>query len=55
LQWGKFDEIQEKGYQAAVKILGQWEQEGMLPMGFIEGKDSNAKRKKGQSARRNSI
>lgn len=55
LQWGKFEEIQEKGYQAALKILGQCEQEGKLPLGFIEGKDSNAKRKKGQSARRNSI
>ncbi|KAH9050541.1 patatin-domain-containing protein [Lactarius hengduanensis] len=55
LQWGKFEEIQEKGYQSAMKILGEWEQEGKLPLGFIEGKYSNAKRKKGQSARRNSI
>jgi len=55
LQWGKFEEIQEKGYQSAMRILGQWEQEGKLPSGFIEGKKSNAKRQKGQSARRNSI
>jgi lysophospholipid hydrolase len=55
LQWGKFDEIQEKGYHAAMKILEKWEEEGKLPLGFIEGKDANAKRKKGQSARRNSI
>ena len=55
LQWGKFDEIQAKGYQAAMKILAKWEEEGKLPSGFIEGKDANAKRKKGQSVRRNSI
>jgi lysophospholipid hydrolase len=55
LQWGKFEEIQEKGYQAAMEMLGRWEQEGKLPLGFIEGNKSNEKRKKGQSARRNSI
>jgi lysophospholipid hydrolase len=55
LQWGKFDEIQAKGYQAAMKILGKWEEEGKLPSGLIEGKDANAKRTKGQSVRRNSI
>jgi lysophospholipid hydrolase len=55
LQWGKFDEIQAKGYQAAMKMLEKWEEEGKLPLGLIEGKDANAKRKKGQSARRNSI
>lgn len=55
LQWGKFEEIQEKGYQAAIKILEEWEEEGRLPSGFIEGGDSKTKRKKGQSARRNTI
>ncbi|KAI0274950.1 patatin-domain-containing protein [Gloeopeniophorella convolvens] len=55
LQWGKFEEIQERGYKAAMQILEKWEEEGKLPSGFIEGKDANAKRKKGQSARRNSI
>jgi lysophospholipid hydrolase len=55
LQWGKFEEIQEKGYQAATKILEEWEEEGKLPSGIIEGKDANGKRKKGQSARRNTI
>jgi len=55
LQWGKFEEIQEKGYQAATKILEEWEEEGKLPLGIIEGKDANGKRKKGRSARRNTI
>ncbi|KAI9454834.1 patatin-domain-containing protein [Russula earlei] len=55
LQWNKFEEIESKGYQEATKILERWEEEGKLPSGSIEGKDANAKRKKGQSARRNSI
>jgi len=55
LQWGKFEEIQEKGYRAAIKILEEWEEEGKLPSGLVEGKDANAKRKKGQSVRRNTI
>jgi len=55
LQWGKFEEIQERGYLAATKILEEWEEEGKLPSGCIEGKDANAKRKRGKSARRNTI
>ncbi|KAN0124895.1 hypothetical protein V8E52_001447 [Russula decolorans] len=55
LQWAKFEEIQERGYQAATKILEEWEGQGRLPSGLIEGKNANAKKKKGQSARRNTI
>ncbi|KAI0068052.1 patatin-domain-containing protein [Artomyces pyxidatus] len=56
LQFGKFEEIQEKGYQEALKMLGKWDEEGKLPSGYIEGDDSILKqKKKGQSARRNSI
>ncbi len=55
LQWAKFEEIQEQGYQAATKILEEWEEQGRLPSGLIEGKNENAKKKKGQSARRNTI
>jgi len=55
LQWAKFEEIQERGYQAATKILEEWEEQGRLPSGLIEGKNANAKKKKGQSARRNTI
>ena len=55
LQWAKFEEIQERGYQAATKILEEWEEQGKLPSGLIEGNDANTKKKKGQSARRNTI
>jgi lysophospholipid hydrolase len=55
LQWAKFEEIQERGYEAATKILEEWEEQGRLPSGLIEGKDANTKKKKGQSARRNTI
>jgi len=56
LQFGKFEEIQEKGYQEALKFLEKWDEEGKLPTGLIEEKGSVRKtKKKGQSARRNSI
>ncbi|KAI0316483.1 hypothetical protein OF83DRAFT_1126430 [Amylostereum chailletii] len=56
LQFSKFEEIQEKGYHEALKLLEKWDEEGKLPSTYIEGKDMTARRKKkGQSARRNSI
>ncbi|KAI0049281.1 patatin-domain-containing protein [Auriscalpium vulgare] len=56
LQWSKYEEIQQKGYEEALKMLEKWEEEGKLPSGYIEGKDAVQKgKKKGQSARRNSI
>jgi lysophospholipid hydrolase len=48
--------VLEKGYQAALKILEKFEEEGKLPSAFIDGKDrSHTEKKKGKSARRNSI
>ncbi|KAK2461472.1 hypothetical protein APHAL10511_005935 [Amanita phalloides] len=56
LQFGKFEEIRKKGYQAARETLTKLEAEGRLPSMIIDGKDALASsKKKGQSARRNSI
>jgi hypothetical protein len=56
MQFGKFEEIQKKGYLAAMDMLDKWDEEGKLPSAYIAGKDVPLKgRRKGQSARRNSI
>ncbi|KAG1836575.1 hypothetical protein DFJ58DRAFT_170235 [Suillus subalutaceus] len=56
LQFSKFDEIQKKGYLAAVEILDKWEEEGKLPVQYLDGYGANNnKGKKGRSARRNSV
>jgi len=56
LQFSKFEEIQSKGYNAAVSILEKLDEEGRLPSAFIDGKqESKGSKKKGRSARRNSI
>ncbi|PSS29666.1 hypothetical protein PHLCEN_2v2814 [Hermanssonia centrifuga] len=56
LQFGKFEEIQSKGYDAAMVILQRWEEEGSLPSAFIGEKNGlPAGKTKGRSARRNSI
>ncbi|KAJ7361203.1 hypothetical protein DFH08DRAFT_843456 [Mycena albidolilacea] len=55
LQFGKFEEIQRKGYDAAVAILEKLDEEGRLPSAFIDGKQEEKGRKNGRSARRNSI
>jgi lysophospholipid hydrolase len=56
MQFGKFEEIQKKGYHAAMDILENWDEEGKLPSAYIAGKDVPLRgKKKGQSARRNSI
>ncbi|KAF8624239.1 hypothetical protein AX15_005999 [Amanita polypyramis BW_CC] len=56
LQFGKFEEIQNKGYETATEMLSKLEAEGRLPSLFIDGKDMTASsKKKGQSARRNSV
>jgi len=56
MQFGKFEEIQKKGYHAAMDLLEKWDEEGKLPSAHIAGKDESPRRKKkGQSARRNSI
>ncbi|KAF8910065.1 hypothetical protein CPB84DRAFT_1842725 [Gymnopilus junonius] len=56
LQFGKFEEILKKGYHAATDMLDKFEEEGRLPSAAIDGKDGGMPgRKKGRSARRNSI
>jgi lysophospholipid hydrolase len=56
MQFGKFEEIQKKGYNAAISFLEQWDEEGLLPSAYIDGKDNAmVGKKKGRSARRNSI
>jgi lysophospholipid hydrolase len=56
MQFGKFEEIQKKGYHAAMDILEKWDEEGKLPSAHIAGKGVSPRwKKKGQSARRNSV
>ncbi|EKM84018.1 hypothetical protein AGABI1DRAFT_33142 [Agaricus bisporus var. burnettii JB137-S8] len=56
LQFGKFEEIQQKGYLAALDCLHQFEAEGKLPHGVLPGMDEKTpERRRGKSARRNSI
>ncbi|THV06596.1 patatin-domain-containing protein [Dendrothele bispora CBS 962.96] len=55
LQWGKFEEIQKKGYYAALQALEKWEEDGKLLSILIDGKDLKDTKSKGMSARRNSI
>ncbi|KAJ7982797.1 hypothetical protein DFH06DRAFT_1171588 [Mycena polygramma] len=55
LQFGKFEDLQIKGYEAAVAILEKLDEEGRLPSAFIDGKHDSKGGKKGRSVRRNSI
>ncbi|KAJ7757450.1 hypothetical protein B0H16DRAFT_1536689 [Mycena metata] len=56
LQFGKFEEIQSKGYAAAMVILDKLDEEGKLPSALIDGKqEGKGARKTGRSVRRNSI
>lgn len=59
MQFGKFEEIQEKGYQAALALLDEWDEQGRLPSvyeGTGESKDVKLLgRKRGRTLRRNSI
>jgi lysophospholipid hydrolase len=57
LQFGKFEDIQNKGYQAALEILAKWDSEGLLPSALVDGKGTRIGMhgRKGRSARRNSI
>lgn len=56
MQFGKYDEIRDKGYQAASDRLRKWEDEGKLSA-VLESlaEVRNQGKKKGKSARRNSI
>ncbi|TFK26799.1 hydrolase [Coprinopsis marcescibilis] len=55
LQFGKCEEIIKKGYMAATDILDKLEEEHRMPSLCIDGGESNQAKKKGKSARRNSI
>ncbi|KAF8514349.1 hypothetical protein BU17DRAFT_52619 [Hysterangium stoloniferum] len=58
MQFGKFEEIQEKGYQATIDKLEKWDEEGKLPSVYEEAgeiKDVKVSRKRGRTLRRNSI
>jgi lysophospholipid hydrolase len=53
LQFGKFEEIRKVGYDAAIKILDKWSDEGVLPSAVVNGSPGTST--KGRAARRNSI
>jgi len=56
LQYSKFEEIQQKGYHAALGILQKFDEAGRLPSAFIDGKEGpRSGKKNGCSARRNSV
>lgn len=56
LQWTKFAEIQLKGYEAALEMLAEWDQQHMLPSYSVaEGNTVAEKARKGRGQRRNSI
>lgn len=56
LQFGKFEEIQKKGYHAAIDFLEKFDAEGLLPSAYIgEASKPAAGKTRGRSARRNSI
>ncbi|KAI0673740.1 patatin-domain-containing protein [Trametes maxima] len=56
LQFSKFEEIQKKGYHAAIAFLEKFEAEGRLPSAFVgEGTKPATGKTRGRSARRNSI
>lgn len=58
MQFGKFEEIQDKGYQAAFTLLDQWDEEGRLPSVYEdtgETKEAKLGKKRGKTLRRNSI
>ncbi|CAE6489891.1 unnamed protein product [Rhizoctonia solani] len=62
LQFGRYDEIYQVGYAAAVEMLDQWDAEDRLPSRFVATGDDvrglggkSGKKSKGRSLRRNSI
>ncbi|KAH7886209.1 hypothetical protein F5I97DRAFT_1878425 [Phlebopus sp. FC_14] len=57
LQFSKFDEIEKKGYEAAIEMLDRWDEEGKLPNPVIDGPNAQKSKaaRKGRSARRNSV
>lgn len=56
MDFNKYEEIQKKGYQAAVKMLEKLDEEGKLAAVLEEGAEVRSQgRKKGRGLRRNSI
>lgn len=56
LQFSKFEEIKEKGYRAAIEMLEKFDEEDKLPAVYAQDHNlGSGGKKKGQSARRNSI
>jgi len=56
MQFGLFEEIQEKGYQAAMELLDEWEEDGRLPSVFEDAHEvKDPSKKRGRTLRRNSI
>jgi hypothetical protein len=53
LQFGKFEDIVEKGYKAGMESLKKWKEEGKLPIVAPEGVERG--KRKGRGLRRNSI
>lgn len=53
LQFGKFEDIVEKGYKSGLKALRKWKEEGKLPVVAHEGVERG--KRKGRGLRRNSI
>lgn len=57
MQFGKYDELVEVGYQAGLKVLDEWKEQAKLPSGFEDEHKvlEKSKKRKGRSLRRNSI
>ena len=53
LQFGKFDDIVEKGYKSGLKALKMWKEEGKMSIVAHEGVERG--KRKGRGLRRNSI
>jgi lysophospholipid hydrolase len=53
LQFGKFEDIVEKGYKSGLKTLRKWKEEGKVPIVAHEGVERG--KRKGRGLRRNSI
>lgn len=53
LQFGKFEDIVEKGYKSGLKALKKWKEEGKMPIVTHEGVERG--KRKGRGLRRNSI
>jgi hypothetical protein len=48
LQFSKFEEIEEKGNKYCLKMLKQWEEEGILPSVFLHEENSEGKEERSQ-------